>query len=266
MISPSKRHDPEDLGVMLEKTSLPPASTDIVSLSRMLEAISRLRLSFRKYDAPLRPLLDLLSLSKSDPAKITTDILLAGIISYPAHTPAVGRLVDRLSESGHLDHMLEQVRAEVLPSLVTRLRLASTEIIASTLQVLLCLVRAHQELLGLVLSEADYILPALQDAYSKLSDDLHDPRASLAAKNDALLFCHELLTSVHGQAQSMEALKKLMGDGAGSSRRVLVEGDLRGDYEAIFECGDGLADEELAVLESIRAEDLAQDPVSLPCG
>ena len=106
--------------------------------------------------------------------------------------------------------------------------------------------------MGLLLIEADYILPALRDSYARID--------GIRGKSDALLVCHALIKAVHG-GQSEEALKRLMGvTGTASKDKILVNAGLREDYEAFFEDGE-IGEGEITVLRRIRDEDAASDLV-----
>jgi hypothetical protein len=188
----------------------------------------------------------------------TADVLLHLVISYPTHLRAITPLVGRILESN--SDLLKTIRTEVIPDIVTRLRLSnSPSDLRTALKILLALLRAHEELLGVVLSEADYIIPALRDAYPKLGKDM----TGLRAKSDALLLCHALV-QVLPAAAGREALKRLMesGNGAGPSKRALVSAGLRADYEAIFERMSGLGDAEVDALKRIKEDEAASLPVS----
>jgi hypothetical protein len=228
-----------------------------ISLLKLILAITARQALSGGPAADLRPLQALQNLP-SIPQDLSTEILFNAIISYPTHLVPIGSFIDNLVAQH--PGLTESVRTEIIPDLVTRLRLSSSaSILGSTAKVLLGLSRSHEELFGVVLSEADYILPALKDAYPKLDRD----KAGLRAKSDMLLLCHSLIKVMgQGGGGGGEALKRLMDDQAGSSKRVLVEGGLRGDYEAIFERMTGLGDAEIIELRSIRDDEARKDPVS----
>lgn len=193
------------------------------------------------------PLAALLHLSLLSPSSITLPILISSIIAYPNHTTTISTILTSVIEAQ--PNLLDAIRTEVIPPLVTRLRLSPSPIVVRILHLLQ---RAHEEILGLLLIEADYILPALRDSYPKLN--------SIRAKSDTLLVCHALVQAVQG-GQSGEALKRLMRDaGSGSRKKNLVDGGLREDYEAVFE-GGRIEDEEVVVLRRMRDEDASSDPV-----
>ena len=140
----------------------------------------------------------------------------------------------------------------MLPSLVSRLRRSPS---AQVVRILHLLLRAHEEVLGLLLTEADHLLAALRESYPKLD--------GIRAKSDVLLVCEGLVRAVQG-GQSGEALKRLMGEvGPDSEKRVLVDAGLREDYDAVFEGGRGIAlgDGEMGELRRMKEEEAAGDPV-----
>ena len=190
---------------------------------------------------------------------VSLDVLIHLITSYPTHLRVVTPLVGRILTNN--PGLLNAVRTEVIPDLVTRLRLSnSPSSLATALKILLALVRAHEELLGVMLSEADYVVPALRDTYPKLGTD----KTGLRAKSDALLLCHSLV-QIMPASSGREALKRLMesGNGAGPSKRALLNAGLRADYEAVFERMSGLGDAEVDVLQRVKENEAASQPVSV---
>lgn len=188
----------------------------------------------------------------SDMPKLLLDI----VISYPIHLTALSPIIDSIL----LSHptVIETIRTEILPELVTRLRLSdSSSDLGMATRIILSLVRSHEELLGVLLSEADYVLPAMRDAYPKLGRD----KPGLGAKSDMLMVCHTLI-QVMGASGGGAAMKRLMSESAGSSKRPLVDGTLRSDYEAIFERMSGLQEEELDTLSFMQNDQAKSDPVS----
>ena len=195
------------------------------------------------------PLSALLHLSTLSPSTIPLPLLIEAIIAYPHHTSTISKILSYTLDSQ--PNLLDTIRTEVIPALVTRLRLSPSRQVVRMLHLLL---RSHEEILGLLLIEADYILPALRDSYARID--------GIRGKSDALLVCHVLIKAVHG-GQSGEALKRLMGAvGTASKNKVLVDAGLREDYEAFFEEGE-IGKGEIAVLKRIRDEDAASDLVGL---
>jgi len=228
-----------------------------ISLLKLILAITARQALSGQPTSDVRPLQALSTLSFI-PQDVSVEILLNAIISYPTNTGAVASFINTVV-SRH-PGVTESIRTEIIPDLVTRLRLSNAStVLASTARILLALVRSHEELFGVVLSEADYILPVLKDAYRKLGRD----KASLGAKSDMLLVCRSLIRVMGDTGGGgKEALKRLMDDQAGPSKRVLVEGGLRGDYEAIFERMTGLGDTEVVELRRLRDDEAKSDPVS----
>lgn len=211
--------------------------------------------------ADVRPLQALRALQSDQKqwsgVKDVPNLLLDMIIAYPTHIEAMTPIIDSILSS--CPSILDTIRTEILPELVTRIRLSdSTPDLAVSVRVILSLVRAHDELLGVLLSEADYVLPAFRDAYPKISRD----KSGLSVKSDMLVVCHTLI-QVMGASGGGEAMKRLMSDSAGSSKRPLVDGTLRSDYEAVFERLAGVQQEEIDVLKAAQEERARSDPVSV---
>ena len=230
------------------------SATSLADRDRALQlalAISA-RQTLRQQTPSLVPLKYLLARSHSE--QISTSAVLDAIIAYPTHTTA---LQPFLSSVFGAPGFLDTVQADILPGLASRLRNATATVdIAKTLRILLSVARAHQKLLDIAMAESHYLVPTLRQAYSRLPMD----KAGLGARSDALLICHMMCQTV--SSGEREALKRLMGDGAGPSKRPLVEANLRGDYEAIFESLRGLQQEQIVVLQSLRDEQALLDTVS----
>lgn len=223
-------------------------------LQSTLQILSHAQLNPPKSGSPLLsstiPLEALLHLSLLSPSSISLPPLVSAIIAYPNHPDTISTIISSALKSQPT--LLDAIRTEIVPNLVTRLRLSPSPPIVRVLHLLL---RSHEEILGVLLSEADYILPALHDSYTRLT--------SIRAKSDALLVCHALVQAVQG-GQSGEALKRLMRDsGSSSGRKVLVDTGLSEDYEAIFGGKEGIEDGELGVLRRMRDEEVASDPACL---
>lgn len=207
----------------------------------------------------VRPLQALNNIASDGQGEMPLDMVLNGIISYPTHLVAISSFVD-LAITQH-PALTETIRTEIIPDLVTRLRLstASSDLGAAS-RILLTLSRAHDELLAVILAEADYVLPALKDAYQKLGGD----KSGIRAKSDMLVFCDTLVRAMGaGGSARKEALKRLMSDSAGPSKQVLVNGTLRSDYEAVFERKAGLEEGQIDTLLQVQDDEARDDPVSV---
>ena len=249
----------QDRAVKALLTRLSIDEPDFSVLKFVLAITARQALSGQPTTDP-RPLQALLNAS-AIPQDLVVELLINAIVSYPTNLLPIGALVDTLIAQH--PGTIESIRTDIIPDLVTRLRLSdSGATLASTAKILLGLQRSHEELFGVVLSEADYILPALKDAYPKLGRD----RAGIKAKSDILIVCHSIIRAMTDDKGGASAMKRLMDDQAGPSKRVLVEGGLRGDYEAVFERMAGLRGEEISELHRIRDDEARNDPVSLHIG
>lgn len=237
----------------------PSPSSLLQALQPTLHILAQCQLHPSKASASHQPLLSstiplsaLLHLSTLSPHSLTLPLCRDAIIAYPAHTTTISTILTSAFTSQPT--LLDDLRTQVLPSLVTRLRLSPS---AQVVRVLHLLLRSHEEIVGLLLTESDYLLPALRDSYPQLRD--------VRGKSDALHVCHALVRAVRG-GQSGEALKRLMGE-TGGSRRILVSDGLREDYECCFEGRGRIGDGEMGELRRLRDEEAASDPVGiLPFG
>ena len=243
---------------------LTPDVRKLPRLSKVIKTISRQKLDDKTYTPPIAPLRLLLATSERNPEAIPSVLLLNCIISYPLHRAAISTLLTRTLSPDHI----EEFRGEVLPSLVTRLQLGhSVHDLSKVVRILLLIVRAHEELQGLVLEEATFLLPALRTAYQALATKLKTAGVGddgLEGKADVLMICLELVTAVHGQAESKEALKRLMGgpEKGTSKAGLLASSSLRADYEGLFERNVMLDDGLRVRMEQMRDVQAALDPVS----
>ncbi|ORX36173.1 hypothetical protein BD324DRAFT_528654 [Kockovaella imperatae] len=214
----------------------------IALLACALRAISRQALD--GVQAPLEGLQTVLQISTSTPEALTSEILLSSIIAYPLHRKAINELVGRVLTP----NILEEFRGEILPSLVTRLQLCHGQDLCKVIRIILLIIRSHDDLLGLALEEATYVIPALRTAYQSLD--------GLEGQSDTLILCHELVSAVQGE--SKDALKRLMG--GGHSKQLLLGQTLREDYEALFERAAPLPDGLVSRLDAMRDARAAEDP------
>lgn len=214
---------------------------------------------------PLHPLHVLLALSESSPTSLPISLLLDATIAYPLHVQAINTVLARCFDTD--PSLIEQVEHSILPLLLSRIQTATNEISIKkafpAIRTLLTLIRAHEELLGLVLGEADVYLPVLVKLYSswKADGSRSDTEGSediLRVKQDSLSIVHELISAMTGE-ESKEMIKRLLGSGGLSS--MLVANGLRGDYEAVFERGLKPKEDVMEGLRRIRRRDQGEDPV-----
>jgi hypothetical protein len=111
---------------------------------------------------------------------------------------------------------------------------------------LLTLSRAHEELLALLLSEADFIVPALKDAYAALPQVPRNEE-EVRAKEGTILLCKAIQDAMGEIAK--EGLLRLMGQ------------SIADDLERL---GSGTTDQDfVSALKRSRDEAARSDPVSL---
>ena len=194
------------------------------------------------------PLEALLHLSILSPRSLNLPLLISGIIAYPGYPQTISIILDAVIKDD--PKLLDSIRTEIIPTLISRLRLSPS---FHVVHVLHLLIRANEKILGIILTEADYVLPGLRDSYNKLG--------GIKGKSESLLVCHALLQSVQG-GSSKEALMRLMGESTVSSSKksVLIDLGLKDDYEAIFEGKASIGDNEVRLLQRLRDEAI-YDPV-----
>lgn len=173
------------------------------------------------------------------------------------------------------------IQTEFLPTIISKLQQkpsVADVTICSTM--LLGLIRAHEELLAILLSEADYVIPALRTAYTVLSgatstDEVEGglKKEAVRAKESILLFCAELVRAVRSESvrEGLRGLAQVPG-GMKVSEKMSgflgknSMGEDLGVYLA-FELGsekvEGGIDGSISqVLEQIADDDARGDPVS----
>ncbi|GFZ48978.1 hypothetical protein JCM24511_06727 [Saitozyma sp. JCM 24511] len=156
-------------------------------------------------DVPLKLLLEISQSGAPEILDLATVVDAA--LAYPTHPAQLSTLWRRAID--HDPTLIDAVRTEIFPSLIERLRLSPQ---AGTLRMvtysLLALSRAHEELLALLLSEADFMVPALKDAYAVLPP-IPRNEDEVRAKEGTLLLCKAIQDAMGEIAK--EGLLRLMG-------------------------------------------------------
>lgn len=234
------------LPIVLRRLSSTPLS-DHTTIIDLLSSTTRLLASDRQHHGhlsqttvlPLQLALHLSGSETSAPA-LPLPLLLDLTSAYPAHRNAIFNIWDHAfdkslvaatartdaqspGESGGSEDEADSelvllIQSELVPALVSRIQhKPSVADISTVSALLLVMVRAHEELLAILLSEADYILPTLRGAYTSLeqapsADGSEAPlsREAVRAKESILLFCAELVGAVQGETVR-EGLKRLAG-------------------------------------------------------
>lgn len=194
-------------------------------------------------DVPLKLLLEV---SQSGPPEILDlATVVDAALAYPTHPAQLSTLWGRAIS--HDPTLTDTVRTEILPSLIERLRLSpSAGTIRMVTYSLLTLSRAHEELLALLLSEADFIVPALKDAYAALPQVPRNEE-EVRAKEGTILLCKAIQDAMGEIAK--EGLLRLMGQ------------SIADDLERL---GSGTTDQDfVSALKRSRDEAARSDPVSL---
>lgn len=186
-------------------------------------------------------------------------LLLNATLAYPNH-PLAPIWDTQMDIQPELEN---QIRAEVIPGLVSRLQLnVELGTLRSTIRVLLALSRASEAILAIILSEADYVLPALRSAYDGLStrDSVESEQHVAEVKMDVLALCLALLGAVQSEGVK-NGLKRLMG----AEPPFQDHGDLFNDTlgQAVMALERGLVDDKAKRLIGLVRDDAArEDPVS----
>jgi hypothetical protein len=193
-------------------------------------------------DVPFKLLLEA---SQLGPEILDLPTLVDVTLAYPTHPAQLSTLWGRAID--HDPTLTDTIRTDILPSLIERLRLSPQ---AGTIRIvtysLLTLSRAHEELLALLLSEADFIVPALKDAYAVLPQFPRN-EDEVRAKEGTLLLCKAIQDAMGEVAK--EGLLRLMGQSIA---------------EELERLGSGTIDEDFVSAVKRSRDDAARsDPVSL---
>ncbi|RSH90085.1 hypothetical protein EHS25_001418 [Saitozyma podzolica] len=175
-------------------------------------------------DVPLKLLLEV---SQSGPPEILDlATVVDAALAYPTHPAQLSTLWGRAIS--HDPTLTDTVRTEILPSLIERLRLSpSAGTIRMVTYSLLTLSRAHEELLALLLSEADFIVPALKDAYAALPQVPRNEE-EVRAKEGTILLCKAIQDAMGEIAK--EGLLRLMGQSIADDLERLGSGTTDQDF------------------------------------
>lgn len=197
--------------------------------------------------SPSEPLKLALKLSSSPSSTadsgLDVDLLVDLIWAYPNHQNAVSTILTRRFDSDPtlIEHFAETVIPEVLDSVVDSTTIESASI---AIKALGGLVRAHDDILSLVVACHSTILSALQGLYGTLTNE-----GALEIKEEVLLLVERILAGIKTDLHSG---LQLLGNKAG---RAFVDGTLRTDYEAIFNshasAEEGIPDEIMGKLRQI---------------
>lgn len=248
-------------------SSTPPSDPSAVLsvLVPLLRALSTsLSSSAESTPPPLLPLHALLHLGSapfspsSTTPRLPLQALLDALVLYPLHGRALSLVADRLLASDPT--ALETIRTDLLPALVSRLYLTPAPApagVRTLVRLLHGLAGTHEELLALVLSEADYVVPALKAVFEAL--DLPAPgdvgsagldvKERILARQEVLMFSHEVVRAAG--PIGIDAVMGLMGSGK-----------LREAYDEVFVVGRLEADAQ-AVIRQEQDEAASLDPVRM---
>lgn len=239
---------------------------------------------------PLEIALQISSASASarpEPFNLPLPVLLDLTAAYPSHRNAISKLWSHAfsapsstwtpvnpSASETQPDLGDIIQTQLIPPLVSKLNLSpSLSDIGIVAGLLLVLARAHEELLAVLLSEADYVLPALRSAYS--APGAQADKATLRVKQTTLLFCAELFGAVQGESVKEGLMRLVAGPMASPELGVASDGGARGFLRTntlgedlqywlgTAKTGGGAVDAEVQmVLEEIRDDEARSDPVS----
>lgn len=258
------------------------ASSSLALLSTALRALAVVygpsAISSASGPVPTLPLHVLLRSVSSEAAKIPIELLLDATVVYINYSNNLRAIWTDVLEAR--PEILEQLRSQILPGMIERLRLSpSSKSLVIFAQTLRALSRAHEELFGLILSEAEAVVPALRDGYSSLATsasakagrELDDGDRHMRAKEAVLVLMKEMADALGPSAD--EGLKRLLRDPAGRNTgqhggtdpslnlRADTQPSLLYDYRAAFEAGC-VDDQTRATLQSQKEAAAKADPVS----
>lgn len=150
------------------------------------------------------------------------DLLVDLIWAYPNHQNAISTILTRRFDGDPtlIEHFAETVIPEVLDSVVDSTTIESARV---AIKALGGLVRAHDDILSLVVACHSTILSALQGLYGTLTAE-----GGLEIKEEVLLLVERILAGIK---TDLHTGLQLLGSKSG---RAFVDGTLRTDYEAIF--------------------------------
>lgn len=272
------------LPVLLKRLHASPSSPSLALISTALRALAIVfgpsASAPPAGPVPVIPLQALQGAVSSDVAKIPIELLLDATVVYINYSEYLQTIwTDVLAGR---PEMLEQLRSEVIPGMIERLRLSpfskSLFVFAHTVR---ALSRAHEELFGLTLSEADAVVPALRDGYSALStpasakanEEASDSDSHVRAREAVLVLLKEMADALGPSAD--EGLKRLLRDPSGKDlgRTGGQEASLHlgagrpasllDDYRLAFEARR-IDDQTRIVLQSQKEAATKADPVNHP--
>lgn len=266
MVSPPK--DPNSI-------ALPPLTLRPKVLSHVLQRLRQngptsstlladLTLALRLLIASSSPARDLLPLSivlylNNTGKNLPLPVLLYTTLAYPSHPlgPLWDAQLDRQPE------IEDTIRSEVIPGLISRLQLdPGLGTLHAAANTLLVLSRASESLLALILSEADYILPAIRAAYDALEQPVKgqgQEKETVKVKSDVLALCMALLGAVQSEGVK-GGLRRLMGGGGFRTEEGGLFKQSLGQGVEMLEKGD-VDGEAKRMLGEIRDERAREDPV-----
>lgn len=237
-LPPPELHD-RILAALLPQLHLPNPSL----LRPIIQILAYRALHSTDYSAPTKPLQVALKLSSAQSAshELDTTLLVDLILAYPNHQNAISTILTRRFDAD--PGLIEQFANTVVPTIITSLQAAKgNDSVRIAVEALGRLVRAHDDLLSLVVGELKTVLSALQRLYDHLDGD-----DGLQTKEDVLLIVERLMggakLDVHSGAQ-------LLGPKSG---KPFVDGSLRTDFEAIFNSGvaqEAISDEVMLKLKA----------------
>ena len=216
---------PPELHGRILAALLPQLNLAHASLLRpVLQILAYQSLHSSSTSSPTEPLRLALKLSSSSPASsgFDADLLVDLIWAYPNNQNAISTILTRRFDSDPT--LIEEFAETVIPEVLDTIMDSTTKYSASlAIKALGGLIRAHDDILSLVVACHPTILSALRGMYGSLTGD-----GGLEIKEDVLLVVERMLA---GAKLDLHSGVQLLGPGNG---RAFVDGTLRTDYEAIF--------------------------------
>ncbi|AAW44386.1 hypothetical protein CNBF0700 [Cryptococcus deneoformans B-3501A] len=186
----------------------------------------------------LIPLQKLLELSTSHPAAVRVPAIIDAILAHPIHSPVISQIISNVFNES--PDSIEIWRIDVLPELINQTKAGGQKDVVLAVKLMLGMIRAHDELIGLTLEVSEEVLRGLSMAYSKLGEDDRKTRTGvseeirLGAMEDVLMICKELITRVGMEGAAGDAMLRFLGENESAAMGVMQGKSLRGDCEALW--------------------------------
>lgn len=237
---PQELHD-RILAALLPQLHLPSPAL----LRPILQILAYQALHSTTHSSPTKPLQLALKLSStpSGASELDASLLVDLILAYPNHQNAISTILTRRLDAE--PSLLDEFANVILPTSLQSAQSASdTRAVGIAVKALGSLIRSHDDVLSLVVSDLKAVITALQGLYGQLNGD-----DGLPVKEEILLLAERI---IGGAKFDLNSGVQSLGIKSGTP---FVDGSLRTDYEAIFNSAigsDTIPDEVIAKLRSTQ--------------